>query len=400
MAKSNRTNPDPKGFFESDVPGVGGTPFTPEVVNVTPVETPVAHEQTINEPQPVSAPSPDEGIAFVSDVNPAANPKLKDLNKVQETLSAVAEKAVNIESIIGGGMLSPTYSSKVENFFGGARIVRLKRIPPFKFRLNLEKQPENYMMFPGSRYRWEPQRIGQEYVTGLENLPEVREKLERHLRVSLAPDSDFYANLSFNLEDRPKGQIMNLEDPNVGYFYQVLLYAMVSSPLIASSYEDYHTGKKPKAEWYLENKEREMLAEAEFIEKEQSAFELFSELSLTRRQMYATILGLEVIGLSPKAAGTALWNFLKKGEGNLKSSQAIEMFLRLNKQNDDYLVTANIVARALKSGVMRRNSNRELEFRRQPVGQSEDAAISMLMNPTNRMMLLEIQKETDTKLGE
>ena len=301
-----------------------------------------------------------------------------------------AEKTVTVEEILNIPIV--VRSGVVENFYG-ANLIKIRRISPFKFRLGLEKQPEQFNAFPGAIYRWEPGRIGTNYITGLEDKPELRAKLEKVTGYNLSPDSEFYQNLSYKLEEKPKGKLMNLTDPQMGYYNQIVLFAMCKSPLIAETLDDYNSGRKPHAAWYIENKEAEGLRKIDAISREQEAYDAYRSMANTRKVRVSKVLGLEIYGLSEQAAGAELWEYIKGSADNAKR------FLDLVAQPDDYILTYAMLNEAIKYNIVRRNSQREFEFRRQPIGSSDTQAVQFLMHHANRMTYLEIDKEIKIKLG-
>ena len=345
-------------------------------------------DSTMDDQIPMTIPSPAMTPNAPTPNLPPVPPAGQTL--VDESFAPPKEKIVLPEEVLGA--MPIVRSGTVENFYG-ANLVRVRRIPPFKFRLGLEKQPEQYNAMPGAIYRWEPTRVGDQYLTGLEDKPELRAALEKATRYNLAPDSEFYQNLSYKLEDKPKGKLMNLTDPQMGYFNQIVLFAMVASPLVAGTLDDYNNGTKPHAAWYVENKEAESLRKIDAISKEQEAYDTYKAMPNTKKVRVAKVLGVEIYGLSDAAAGAELWDYIKTNSDNAKA------FLEVAGKPEEYILAAALLNEAIRYNIVRRNSNRELEFRRQPIGGSESQAIGFLMHHANRMTYLEIDKEIKIKLG-
>lgn len=304
------------------------------------------------------------------------------------------------------GVSMGTGGYRGENFYG-ANIIKFRRIPPFKKRLGLENQPENYMMMPGAVYRWEPAFNGRHYRTGLEDKDELRAKLEKATGFDLRPDSEFYANLSFKLEDKRDGFIMNLTDSQIGLYLQIVLFAMIESPLIASSYAEYYDGRKPAAEWYIEDKEKEANAKERDQEFERQAFELYTNMSPERRAKVARVLGLDVMGLSDKAASAELWDYIK-GLAKAKKNSTdpatasdpktnVQNFMRVVKIDNDSLEAMSLLTEAMSLSIIRRNTKREIEYKSVPLGMTEDLASRALMRPDNQLMYSNLQKEVEAK---
>lgn len=354
-----------------------------------------------------SDPSVNEPNVFLNDANEPPPPQtevsrnLTLKERSPEVKTPQIQEDIPIDQILTGAT-GVTY--KGENFYGSTQ-VRLKRVQKTGFRMNLEKQKGNPQSMPGAIFRWEPDRNGRNYTTGLEDKPELRKRLEQLTGYDLRPDSPFYYNLSYRLEEKEEGYIMNLSDERKGLYNTIVLYAMVAGSLVARSYHQYKEEGKYTAEWYVEDKEAEGNAKTEKIELEKEAFELYSQMSDLKRMNIAKTIGLNVFGLSPRAASGDLWDYLKGIQKELvdgtktdpKSSAA--NFVRLAKTNNEDLTLSALIAEAIRFNIIRRNSMKEYEFRRNPLGGTEAAVLATLKQPGSQLTYQEIRKEVDLKLG-
>lgn len=272
------------------------------------------------------------------------------------------------------------------------RKVAIKKIDRFTFRLGLERSKEKYRMMPGTGHTWAPAKKGNEFITGLEKYPEKRKELERELRVDLSPTSSYYATLTFRLEDKEHGQIMNFDDRQMGPFYEVVYYAMLADDLIANGLHEVKSGKKPFAEWYIENKE----AEAELLQSEMTAeieaTNAFPSLSFTRRHDVAKLLGLPVWGVSEKVASRELWNFIKQNSDNAIA------FNKLVDLSPTEIAVRVVVKSAIKVNVLRRDKLNNYTFNGEVLGPTEDHVVAKLVVATNSSLRLAIERQLKAKL--
>lgn len=271
------------------------------------------------------------------------------------------------------------------------RKVAVKKIDRFAFKLGLERTKEKYKMMPGTGHTWAPAKKGNEFITGLEELPEKRRELEKALRVDLSPTSMYWATLTFKMEDKEHGQILNFDDKVMGPFYEVVYYAMLADELIANGLHEYKTGKKPFAEWYIENKEAEAEMNMAAMTAEIEATNQFPSLSYAKRHDIAKLLGLPVWGVTERVASQELWNFIKANTDNAIA------FNKLVALGATELVVRVLVKTAIKMNVIRRNRTNEYVFGAEVLGPTEDHIVVRLSIPTNATLRLAIERQLKAK---
>jgi hypothetical protein len=272
------------------------------------------------------------------------------------------------------------------------RKVSIKKIPRFNNRLGLEKTAEKFQLMPGVRHNWCPAKKGNEFITGLEDLPEERKRLEKALRVDLSNTSPYYATLSFSIEDKEHGQILNFDDKIMGPYYEVVYYAMMASDLIANGIQEYSNGNKPFAEWYIENKEAETEAKQRDMTYDLEAQDFFKSISHARRASIAQMLELPVWGFKDETAGVELWDWVKKSSINAKK------LLSFKDMSDTEFEVTHLVRSALKFNVIRRNKLKELMFANEPLGATEEQAIHRLKQATNSTLRMAVKRQLEAKL--
>jgi hypothetical protein len=194
------------------------------------------------------------------------------------------------------------------------------------------------------------------------------------------------------LEDKEQGQIMNFDDIQMGPYYEVVYYAMLESPLIANGYQEYKNGKKPFAEWYIENKEAEAEALQENMTHEMEASALFSEISLSKRHSIAKLLKLNVWGVSEKVASVELWNYVKKDSDNAKE------FKKLASMRPDELNVSVLVKNAIKLNVIRLDRKNDYCFANEVLGPSEEMIVNKLLVATNSPLRAAVARQVDAKM--
>lgn len=266
------------------------------------------------------------------------------------------------------------------------RKVVIKKIERFKFKLNLEKAKLN--LLPGAGHTWVPDKRGNEFVTGFDTgkFDKEKERLEKVLRVSLGPDSKYWETLKFRIEDKEHGEILNFDDPQMGAYYEAVYFGMLGSSLIANGYQEYATGVKPYAEWYIENKEAEAEADQANMTAESTAFAAFTAMSYAKRRNSAKLLALPAWTGSDNVISKMLWDFLK-GEPHpitkvkTTSAQNCRDFNRIAQMHDTQIEISVLAMDAIKYNVIRKNRADEYYFADTAFGPTVDHIVQRLALP-------------------
>lgn len=271
--------------------------------------------------------------------------------------------------------------------------VTVKPLATKNFRLGLEKTKEKFIRVPGTKYRYAPSKVGHTYKTGLEHIPPARRTaLEKALGRKL--DNEFYVDLVYVMDgSNPHGHIMDLTVP----FELVVYLTFLDSELVAVSKSDTVKGKKPFAEWYIENDE----LEAEEQEKDRDMFtqviEIFGGLSNTRRASYCKILGISVTGLSPRVASAKLWDsIMEKGREGIKIQKKV---LDISKWSDEKIAVSEEVEDAVVYNILRKNSAQDLVYGEEILGSSKEQVVSKLMGGENGALRMSIKNQLLTHNG-
>lgn len=271
------------------------------------------------------------------------------------------------------------------------RKVVIRKIPQFNFRMGLEKQPENPLLMPGVGHIWVCDKRGNEYLTGFDTRPEERARLEKILRVDLGPTSAFWSTLSFRLEDKQHGQILNFDDPQFGPMSEVIYFGMLGSSLMANGLQEYSTGKKPTATWYIEDKEAEAEMEQADMTSEQEAYAAFGEASFAKRRGAAKLLGLMAWGSTDKVISGDLWKFIKTNAENAKA------FLKLIRKHETEFNVRVLASDAIKLNIIRKNRTQEYFIGDVVLGPTLDVIAQRLSLPQLNDVRLTLQNLVSAK---
>lgn len=267
------------------------------------------------------------------------------------------------------------------------RTVILKPIPRSGSRLGLEKTQEQFLAMPGTNIRWSASKKGNKYLTGLDKISRTkRYELEEELGYKL--DNEFYSNLSFLLDrNRQIGERLNLED---AYDYVVYL-AMTESFMVASSLAEYRkTNRKPYAEFYFEDVEAEVLAEAEDMKFKDRARDIIKESSELKQRWMAKALGINVFNLSNGAVNIRLRKYLE--DDPRTAVDHAKQLISLWEKGETFIRVSALVKDAIATNVIRRTPARDYAYGEANLGATEEAAITKLMSPEGDVVRLAIQE--------
>lgn len=252
--------------------------------------------------------------------------------------------------------------------------VILKPYSPGNFRLGLEKTKEGFMRLPGTGYRWEPSRKGNTYQTGLQYISkQKREELQVELGKEL--NSEFYAEMTYTMDgSNPHGHHMDLTKA-----WEMIVYlAMLDSHLIANNKLEKTNGKRPEADWFIEDLE----AEAEIESKESDKFievtKLFAELSDQKKMHFAKIMKISVRGLSPKVASNLLWKKIADNKA-LDYQKTLDKFIQMNKWSDEKINILGELEDAIAYNVIRRNAAGDYVYGDEVLGSTLEQVQSKLL---------------------
>lgn len=285
---------------------------------------------------------------------------------------------VSAASILGLGGAK----SVVEESADKAPVLILRKIPKGNFRLGLEKQEDNPQLMPGAVHKFEPFMQGNSYLTALANKPADRERLEAILMVDLKPESPFYATVTYIMNDRPHGQFMVLDNSANGAYEEVVFNCMIASPLVANGIHEYRSGKKPMAEWYIENKEAEAIVESNKVDVELKMFETLALMPDSRRVEIAKIMRLpDAHTGSPTLIKTELYKVLKSGNKLMTAQSAVEKFLMISAWDPQRIVVATLVEDAENFNIIRLTKTKDWSYADQILGASKDEVVQFLMAP-------------------
>lgn len=256
--------------------------------------------------------------------------------------------------------------------------VKLMPYAPGKFRLGLEQTKENFMRLPGTSYRWEPSKVGNTYKTGLHFIsPEKQAWLAKALGHTL--DDDYYADMTYVIDgSNPHGHHMDLTKPK-----ELVVYlAMMESHLVGLNKLEKGTGKKPEADWYIENLEAE--AEAESLDKDRflEVTAIYRDLSNEKKAHLGRVLSLPVRGMSPKVADNLLWKKLTDNK-QVDYQKILKKFAEAASWSNEKLAIYAELEDAIAYNIIRRNSAQDYLYGDEILGSTKEQILSKLLQGEN-----------------
>lgn len=337
------------------------------------------------------------------------NPPPPIVDKVEPTVSNTPpapvvkqpEKAVSAFDILSD-VTGPALDEPISDI--PRKIVILRKIERSSFRLGLEKAEDRPLLVPGTGHTFTPYMRGRRYLNSWDK-PEfagLRPIIEQGLGISLADDSSYYQDLTFKMLDRKDGHFISL-DGTPGGMKNIIIYScMMASPIIANGLQEYTSGAKPFAEWYVENREAEAEAKEKQIDLEIRANAEFVNLSDSRRIKIAKILNLKVWGLSPSVVKTTLWEFIKKGDPKTQTTPALalKLFMDALGYGDTKIEVFALVKDAIEFNILRQDKSREYFYGDTALGMTAEEITARLMNAKYNNIRLSIEQRVNVKLGE
>lgn len=296
--------------------------------------------------------------------------------KTAEPKTPVVSAASILEGFTGG------ISVGAENAALKHPTLVLKKIPKGNFRLGLERQEDAPQLMPGAIHKFEPFMQGNSYLTALATDDKKRERLEKILMVDLRPTSEYYATITYQMYDRPHGQFMVFDNSVNGAYEEVVYNCMIASPLVANGLHEYTSGKKPLAEWYIENKEAEAIIESNKVDVELKMFNTLATMPLSRMVEIAKIMRLpDAHTGSPTLVKTELFKVLKTGNKLISSKDAVQKFLVISNWDPQKIVVSTLVEDAENLNIIRQSKTKDWMYADQVLGASKEEAVQFLMQP-------------------
>lgn len=331
----------------------------------------------------------DNGSSILDAIDSEQEATLSDLS--QEPVQPVSEKGFTpVEATMSVSDMVAQPSKRAA--------VILKPIGQGNFRLGLEQTPEKFLTMPGTTQRWAPKKVGNNYRTGLNRVelaptPEERavriKELEDHFGKKL--DNDFYADMSFRIDNnKPLGEKLFLDDP----WHLVVYLAMLESDNVANGIQEYKSGEKPFALWYIEDKEAEAEEKAKLRSDKQKASRLFDSLSFIKKRKVAIVVGLSVLGLSDLATENVLWDWIEGSAANART------FVSVVERGDTYINISELVKHALRFHVLRTVNTGDIYYGDSLIGTTEEQIVQKLMSTQYSDLRLGIQTKVEAKFNQ
>jgi hypothetical protein len=316
---------------------------------------------------------------------------------IDDPIEQAIQESISAREMLAAAGVTSSLNDKLDSKKKYKLFVTLRKITKFTKRLGLEQTAENFQLVPGTAQTFVPFMNGENYITGLEDKPELRKKLEKALNTDLGPRSPFYEELRFRMEDREHGQQIVIEEGFSGARMEVIYHAMIASPIIANGLQEYADGTKPMADWYIENREAEAESDQKDIDLELSAIEMFKNMSDTRRSQLSKILGLKVWGLSPDLTKSMLWKYIKTPDKSNHGVSAMKKFLKEAEKNDTEIVVKALAQDAIQYNIIRKNGAGDFVYGDENLGSTLEGIEQRIMSPRNIQLRSGIEEKVNLK---
>lgn len=263
----------------------------------------------------------------------------------------------------------------------------------------------NRNRLPGTGITKFPYRNGDgTYRTGLEDLPEEKKRLEKALRVSLDPGSDYYnylssASLKVNpVKLKDEDNIFNLEDP----FSAVTFYWLSAHPTIASSLEAWDRGEYPSdTQFYVNNIDIESERQYKKDLEETQAILKLNSLTVEKMRKVARLLGFPVADDSkPEYVYPKIFGFIKEGiikAGPYKNQNSINKFNQILELKDTELHITDLVEKAIRFNIFRISTGGRLMKGETEVARTKEDFIDHLSSVKGQDDLIMLEKDMKVK---
>jgi len=258
---------------------------------------------------------------------------------------------------------------------------------------------------PGTGITKMPYKQGDgSYRTGLENMPEEKERLEKALRIKLDPFSDYYnyrSEAMFKVTPvklRDEDNIFNLDDPESAVTY----YWLSAHPTIASSWQDWESGKfSSDTQFYVNNEDLEIEIQYKRDIEEAKAITTLGVLSVEKQRKVARLLGFPVSDdTKPEHIYPRLYEFIKQGfikTGPYKNSHSVATFNRIAEMKDNLLHVTDLVEKAIRFNIFRISAGGRLMKGEQEIAKDKETYIELLSSSKGQDDLILLEKDLKIK---
>lgn len=286
----------------------------------------------------------------------------------------------------------------------GRRII-LKPVIRGSFRVGLESTPEKYNVYPGTTYRFAPDKIGNRYKTGLNRIKDdagdktaegwrsAKQKIaDLEFEIGEKLDDNYYGKMSVPLDrNKTAGEIFNLSDARD----YVIYLAMLESKLVKAFKDQYG---KPEADWYIEDAEQEALVEAKERKVRKDAGRLIETVTEAELRWLAKSVGLEVNNLSELALRSRVDKWLEDGPRDKQQLKALAV-MELYGKGKSFVRTLALVKDAASINVITRNNANDYMYGDTILGALDEEVVNKLLNPANQQMLMAIRQRVQNAIA-
>lgn len=155
--------------------------------------------------------------------------------------------------------------------------------------------------------------------------------------------------------------------------------------------------KNPKAQWVIEDEEKEAELELDNMENEIKTVEVFSKLPISKKRIILTCFGIpNDLNIPDSVISNKLWNLLK---ADSPINNAKELFLNLTSEKEGKLHIIYTVNKGLQYSVLRMKGQ-EIMFNGTSIAKSKQELIEKLNLPENSALFLNIEEAIKIKHNE
>lgn len=227
----------------------------------------------------------------------------------------------------------------------------------------------------------------------------MRERLEKELKISLAPDSDYYRfNSKSTIKVEPfmlggKDMVFDLSDP-----FQAITFAWLRvHPVIAPSMEAYLRGDvSSDTQYFVNDDEAEAKINYDKRKTINTAIGKLDAMSIEKRKKIARLMDLPYSDdTKEEVVYNGLDNLIRLNEmpsGAYKGKLPVRIFTELADLNSELLDVKDLVEQAFKNNIYRLNKGKVYEGELLYAPSQEDL-IDSLLDPANQKDRLALEQK-------
>lgn len=172
-------------------------------------------------------------------------------------------------------------------------------------------------------------------------------------------------------------------------------------PHIAPSFEAYKRGEYPDVQYYLADDEVETKQTYNRKREINQAIVAFEQMTPTKKKQVARLMGLPIgDSVTEEQVYNDIDTLLKQSEfseGEHKGLSTIRVFKDISSLDDARLKVKDLVEQAIRNSIYRTGLNGRIQEGANVVSPSKEDLVSHLLEDTNQMELMALQKRLEAK---